>query len=183
MGIRPMALDDPRRNPRGDWDNPPLEKQCAKCGEMKSWGEFSDDRRKDGIIRKRSYCKACRNLLSKDYKHTHPGAACAASRKTHLKKDYGLTPEIYELLLLEQGGGCAICGSRVSSRTRNERLAVDHDSGTGKVRGLLCGSCNRALGGFRHIPKLLRKAARYLERSPAALMAQAAEQARAERRR
>ena len=36
---------------------------------------------------------------------------------------------------------------------------------TGKVRGLLCHDCNHAIGKMRDDPKLLRRAARYLERS------------------
>ena len=50
---------------------------------------------------------------------------------------------------------CVICGSQ-------EKLVVDHDHKTGKVRGMLCNHCNRGLGHFRDDPTLLEFAAQYL---------------------
>ena len=50
---------------------------------------------------------------------------------------------------------CVICGS-------GEKLVVDHNHLTGKVRGLLCNHCNRGLGHFRDDPMLLEFAAQYL---------------------
>jgi hypothetical protein len=43
-------------------------------------------------------------------------------------------------------------------------MHVDHDHGTGAIRGLLCSSCNQALGQMKERPELLRAAAEYLER-------------------
>ena len=48
---------------------------------------------------------------------------------------YGLTIEELDAL----GNKCEVCES-------TERLCVDHDHFTGKVRGLLCNRCNAALG-------------------------------------
>jgi hypothetical protein len=50
---------------------------------------------------------------------------------------------------------CVICGSE-------EPLVVDHDHVTGKVRGMLCGHCNRGLGHFRDSPELLEFAVQYI---------------------
>ena len=50
---------------------------------------------------------------------------------------------------------CCICGEK-------QELVIDHDHRTGKVRGLLCGSCNKGLGFFKDNKKYLNSAIKYL---------------------
>lgn len=69
----------------------------------------------------------------------------------------GITEADYNAMLAAQGGGCAICGNPPKTR----RLHVDHDHKTGRVRGLLCFRCNRALPAYVGAAWLLR-AAMYL---------------------
>jgi hypothetical protein len=71
-----------------------------------------------------------------------------------------IEPELYEQILSDQHGVCAICGLRCTSR---RRLAVDHDHKTGAIRGLLCHRCNRAIGFFRDDVQLLRRSVSYLQ--------------------
>lgn len=75
-------------------------------------------------------------------------------RNDHLRRKYGLTGDEYDRLLAAQGGLCAICRQpeRLMGRGRVRRLAVDHDHRTGRVRGLLCASCNTILGHLRDDP-------------------------------
>lgn len=61
------------------------------------------------------------------------------------KKTYGITFHEYLLMLHKQGVKCAIC--RKLPR-HGRRLDVDHNHKTKKVRGLLCGPCNRHVGYF-----------------------------------
>jgi Recombination endonuclease VII len=63
------------------------------------------------------------------------------ARKPKRAKQLGVTDDEYQRLLTFQGGVCAICGNP----PKNRRLSVDHNHRTGKVRGLLCFRCNRAL--------------------------------------
>lgn len=83
-------------------------------------------------------------------------------RKYNLEKAYGLTEADYELMLRDQGGKCLICGIE-QSLTRNNRLNVDHDHSSGKVRGLLCGRCNTGLGMFGDSTVRVERALAYLE--------------------
>lgn len=61
-------------------------------------------------------------------------------------------------MYLEQGGCCAICGEPEGK----DRLVVDHDHTTGKVRGLLCRTHNVGLGHFGDSTALLQAAINYL---------------------
>lgn len=82
-----------------------------------------------------------------------------------LQREYGITLDDYNRILLEQGGGCGICGA-VESRNKDGsgRLHVDHDHATNEVRGLLCDTCNRGIGQLGDDPERVRAAVRYLER-------------------
>jgi len=78
----------------------------------------------------------------------------------------GCSDQQLRTLLEVQNGRCAICGASHGHRScydRKCRLAVDHDHRTGKVRGLLCNSCNRGLGRFKDSIENLEAAIRYLK--------------------
>jgi hypothetical protein len=94
-------------------------------------------------------------------------------RELDLWSNYGITHDQYDAMLVAQDGGCAICGNG-GEQSRFGVLHVDHDHETGRVRGLLCDSCNLSIGKFRDNPAMLRRAADYIERgsfAPAPLLA------------
>jgi hypothetical protein len=72
-------------------------------------------------------------------------------RRSELHRKYGMTEDQYQCKLLEQNGACAVCKNPPSGRC----LDVDHDHKNGRVRGLLCMSCNLALGKLRDDPILI----------------------------
>lgn len=76
---------------------------------------------------------------------------------------YGITKEQYNTLLLTQDGKCAVCGNENIVNGKHKMLCVDHNHETGKVRGLLCDNCNRALGQVHDQPDILLKLASYLK--------------------
>ncbi len=77
-------------------------------------------------------------------------------RDRQLRQKYGISEQDFVALAAQQRGVCAICAS-------SDRLAVDHDHVTGKVRGLLCRKCNWAIGNFDDSPEILAEALRYLK--------------------
>jgi hypothetical protein len=84
----------------------------------------------------------------------------ASHRRRALWSLCGIGVPQYEAASAALDGKCAICEQACPT---GNRLAVDHDHGTGAYRGLLCMRCNIGLGKFRDRPDLLRKAADYLE--------------------
>ena len=75
--------------------------------------------------------------------YANPEKRMEKARKGNLKQ-YNISVEQYEELLIAQNGVCAICGSPPGRR----RLAVDHSHITGRIRGLLCDQCNLGLGSL-----------------------------------
>lgn len=83
--------------------------------------------------------------------------ANATRRSRALKTNYGITIEDYDRMFAEQNGLCAICG-----KTDSRRLSVDHNHVTGKVRELLCHTCNMNVGFAENT--IRAKVEDYLER-------------------
>ena len=82
-------------------------------------------------------------------------------RAYQLKREYGLTVQDVKQMFIGQNGMCAICSNTFRDRYD---MTVDHDHATGKVRQLLCRSCNRALGLFKDNISTLSKAVDYLNK-------------------
>ncbi len=74
---------------------------------------------------------------------------------------YGVSIARFKAMVESQGGLCLICHE--GNLNPKRRLAVDHCHDTGKVRGLLCGRCNTAVGQLRNRPELARAVATYIE--------------------
>jgi hypothetical protein len=100
------------------------------------------------------------------YLRAHRAAFPEHYRERVLRNSFGLTSEDYERMHAEQSGVCAIC-FRPETMLRwgkNTPLSVDHCHETGKVRGLLCASCNQMIGKAGDSIELLRNAIEYLRR-------------------
>lgn len=83
-------------------------------------------------------------------------------RVTRLKS-YGLTEEDYQKLCISQRGLCDICKMPPLEKGV---LHIDHCHETGKVRGLLCRSCNMSLGNLKHSLSIIDSSIRYLKSRP-----------------
>jgi len=102
------------------------------------------------------------HLYAKELCHSH-----YAKKRSWQKM--GIDVFDYLRMYDEQNGVCKICGrpetttNGLSGKTKD--LAIDHCHETNAIRGLLCSSCNRALGLFQDSEKILNRAVDYLNRS------------------
>lgn len=110
--------------------------------------------------RKEYYLKNRIKLIDKNKKYRINNYEQVSKRNTlsRIKSRTGIiiSMEDYDKLLIFNK--CNICGKK----PQNKRLAIDHDHKTNKIRGLLCGQCNRGLGCFYDNKKLLKNAIIYL---------------------
>lgn len=93
---------------------------------------------------------------AREWRKNNPDKA----KNIELRKMFGITLEDYHIMLETQGGVCAVC--KKAESYAGYSLAVDHCHATGKIRGLLCNSCNRAIGLFKDSVDNLKSAIAYL---------------------
>lgn len=160
--------------PQGYKNNRPgMRRFCPKCRKT-----YPRDRRffyylktSEGSKRFQSHCIKCQKRRSQ-LPHMKEAAkvrfallAKKYSKETDNKRDwrlrmhYGISLDVYNTLFMRQGGKCKICNGVSPS---GKRLCVDHHGATGIIRGLLCHSCNMAIGYLKDSPELLQKTLKYL---------------------
>ncbi len=138
-------------------------KKCLICKEVKPLREFYRIG-PTGYVD--CYCKPCKIAKSVKWRQDNTERWNRQRFAKSLERRHGLTLEMYEQMLMDQGGVCAGCKlpPEEANRTQaaNRRLAVDHDHRDGHVRGLLCHNCNLAVGNALDSAKILRRLADYL---------------------
>ena len=137
-------------------------KTCRMCNQVLSLNKFG--RRSDcGKWSYRNECKKCISEKQRQYRKNRGMSKTDKERRyeknRQLKYKFGITLDEYEMILVQQGGGCAICGR---TNRDNQQLSVDHDHKTGEIRGLLCTPCNLILGHTDDSPDRLRQMICYL---------------------
>jgi hypothetical protein len=147
------------------------QKKCGKCQQVKPLLEFHVDKsRKLGVT---SYCKVCKlDYRRKQYAENKPRdrdyfkeyyRKNPRKAKEYSLKMYGLTLKDFDSMRDKQKHCCAICQTHESDLRR--KLFVDHCHATGKVRGLLCQSCNTMIGNAKDSVLVLQAGIKYLSKA------------------
>lgn len=118
------------------------QKCCIDCKEYKNADEYYNN--KFGKI---SVCKSCSHKRSKVY-----------HKDIYRYKKYGITKEEFEKLETRHSSTCPICEKPLIGE-----IHIDHCHISGKVRGILCGKCNKGLGQFDDNIIFLTNAIKYLK--------------------
>jgi 5-methylcytosine-specific restriction endonuclease McrA len=123
--------------------------RCRTCGTWKLPHEY-ETATLYGFVRLRPQCRDCRVAVAR-----------RKQRRARFKP-YRITVSEYDRLRERQNYLCAICGSQEAN---SDSLVVDHCHTTQKVRGLLCGNCNKGMGFLKDDPARLLAAIHYLARA------------------
>lgn len=142
-----------------------LEKKCRNDYYMahkekaqectKNWKRKNKEHLK---ISRRNYREKNKNKENKarnNWRATHKDRV----KSTLLKRNYGISLNQFNKILIHQKNHCAIC-SEFFVKTPH----VDHNHKTGKIRGLLCSRCNLAIGFTRDNIVILENAIKYLRK-------------------
>lgn len=127
---------------------------CVGCKQSLAIDEFS----KANIKYKYPRCRPCASKMNH--------SLASRRQENRFFRKYGITYETYEKMSKNQGNLCAICNNPqiIKHIVRNENLCLDHCHKSGKIRGLLCASCNIGIGHFKDNPEYLIAAAEYLKK-------------------
>lgn len=119
---------------------------CKDCGIKKTIdNSYKHGTNSNGL---QSSCKKCQCTRQSTRRKLYPDVF----KNKDLKVKYGITLTDWIYLLNKQKDKCAIC-SKCFGKKKN-KCNVDHDHKTGRVRGLLCLSCNHLLGHYEKIIRL-----------------------------
>jgi len=126
-------------------------KTCTQCNLCKPIVHFT----RPGGKRIYGRCDDCKKLGRVDLNR---------KKDSELKRHFGITLSQYNEMSRLQDHKCAICRQPESTGASGQliKLAVDHDHKTGKIRGLLCQRCNKAIGLLGDSPAIVYAALGYL---------------------
>jgi hypothetical protein len=147
-------------------------KTCKTCKKTKELKFFH--KKKGGHLGVKTNCSDCCKTIDAKYYATPKHKEKRLERQSkpeyqlyirsyRLKKKYGITLDDYDKMIKEQKGVCKTCKTNELSSTSDKYFAVDHCHKTGKVRGLLCGPCNSALGMVKENIETLENLIKYLK--------------------
>jgi len=88
--------------------------------------------------------------------------ARAKAKAYHLYRNYGITWDEREAMIVCQGSVCAVCGS---AEWGHMGPLVDHDHKTGEVRGIVCHKCNIGIGLIGDNLERAKSVVDYLEKA------------------
>lgn len=143
-------------------------KICSKCDELLDVSNFyASPRQMDNL---KPTCKKCDHANVRIFYSGKSGSVKSKLSSTYrrsyfLKKAYNMSIKDYEDMFRSQDGKCLIFTVSMGGILRcNEYPHIDHNHKTGKVRGILCSACNRAIGLLKEDIPSFRRAIEHLEK-------------------
>jgi hypothetical protein len=142
-------------------------KKCTKCGKVHSIEYFNWENKSKG--KRHSHCKDCTKAAGRERRIKNgqkttrrKSTGVPWSNKPNFERRWGITVEDKENLIRLYSGGTGKCGNPACGST--EDLVLDHDHETNQIRGVLCNTCNRSLGGLGDTWEAIQGIYEYMEK-------------------
>jgi hypothetical protein len=133
---------------------------CKGCDKTKLRKEFGSVGAATILSKRfgaRVLCKPCEQALAKKYWEEHKQENMWEGRKYR----YEMDEKDFDKLLESQNGECAICECELPAD--KFKSDIDHNHKTGKVRGIVCRSCNITIGMVEKKIKYIDKIIKYIK--------------------
>ena len=147
-------------------------KKCNRCKENKEYSEFYPSKdSKDGL---NYMCKSCRKKDANAWNSANKEKIRLRDKnfqKQRRLQRHNISQEKFNEILQKQNSKCPICLNKLNIDIP-KGIGIDHDHGccSGSyscglcVRGLLCNSCNLAIGQLKDNPEYLKRAITYIDK-------------------
>lgn len=138
-----------------------LSNKKIKYKKLNNYNKKYHEQNKEEIhLRQKNYRENNKEYF-KRYREKNSSIRKINSRKSYLKRVYGITLEDFMLMGNNQNWKCLICSKELSPIKM--LCCIDHDHASNRIRGLLCNECNVGLGNFRDNILFLENAIIYLK--------------------
>ena len=147
-------------------------RKCFQCEEIKELYLFGKRGERRGGYSTR--CKECLAIRGRKWAMDNPERTKILSKRsterrkpvnfiTNLKVKYGLSKIDFDSMLKTQNNKCKICNIEFKVINWRRNFAIDHNHETGKVRGLLCSTCNTGIGLLKESIPVLNDSITYVQ--------------------
>jgi len=131
-----------------------VSKTCSTCKKLTPASDFYKCKtNKDGLYHE---CKNCKKLYDKNRNLKNPNIR----KNLNLQNRYGISIKDKQKMIENQKGKCAICNCILDN---GKHTCIDHCHKTGKIRKILCKSCNVLIGHSKENINVLKNAIQYLK--------------------
>lgn len=149
-------------------------KKCIFCNLEKDITEFYFRKKENKY---HNQCKSCikeknktyslkykneKSIYHKCYRNKNKNKIRLKENRNRLLREYNLTPEQKEQMIISQNFKCKCCLKDLNS-LNSSRIHIDHNHKTGKVRGILCQTCNLAFGLMKECSDNIKRLLEYSE--------------------
>lgn len=152
-------------------------KECRRESNKRSYKEHREKRirevaiyREKNRIHYREWAREDRKKYPEKYSlyaKTHRGKHGVIRNIREIARNFGLTVQQYQQMIVDQENKCAICRNSETRKNRSGNIAalcVDHNHNTNVVRALLCHACNQVIGHSKESIQILESAITYLRK-------------------